>query len=469
MISSRYHGLIRLHAVIKVVGGLTLFWGVVWSFHLLLYGDDLLPENYLLVSLLIPMAAGTELWAREKKRRSLCGMHRSQIGAITQREILYVLVAILGVIVMSKDPSLSRLFLATFVFLYSMWIAWMNQVGHKLLHRRLFLSNSKGHANTVVVAPPREVERGTAMQMTSDLPGANFVGHVSYGGAVAATWPGFPLLGSFDNLKEICRSANARILLALGLDDRPDMVKTLQDICDSLGMRLIWVEDKATKFKGRLDSHQSGSRLLFTNWHEPLEDPINRALKRSFDTILSGLVTLTILPLLCAFVWILHRIYSPGPLFYLQPRTGRNGEVFQMYKFRSMHMNDTPGKQAVDGDPRIFPGGNFLRKTSLDEMPQFLNVLRGEMSVVGPRPHFVDHDEQFAGIISDYPIRQFAKPGITGLAQVKGCRGETKEERQVRQRVRFDHFYLRHWSLMLDVCIVCDTASQVIFPPSSAK
>ncbi|MCB1090673.1 MAG: sugar transferase, partial [Verrucomicrobiae bacterium] len=163
------------------------------------------------------------------------------------------------------------------------------------------------------------------------------------------------------------------------------------------------------------------------------------------------------------------RIVSPGPLFYRQKRTGRNGEIFEVYKFRTMHVNDTPGAQAKVGDPRIFPGGRFLRKSSLDEIPQFINVLLGEMSVVGPRPHFVDHDSQFAEIVHDYSVRHFAKPGVTGLAQVKGCRGETDTHLKVRQRVRLDHFYLRNWSLLMDVCIVCDTAIQVIFPPKSAR
>tara|TARA_R110002096_G_scaffold310126_8_gene504716 strand:+ start:4331 stop:5740 length:1410 start_codon:yes stop_codon:yes gene_type:complete len=469
MISSRYHGLIRLHATMKIIGGMTLFWTLVWMLHMLVYGPNLLPDNYLLISLLIPMAALIEILVREKKSRSLSGMHRSKIWSVTQREILFALVTIFGVIVMGKDPSLSRFFLATFIILYALWITWMNHVGHRILQKRLFRSSERGRSNTVVVAPPREIELGTAMQMTDDLPGAKLVGHVPYGGAAAITMPGFPNLGNFEDIREICRNCNARLLLALGLDDSPDLVRTLQDLCDSLGMRLIWVEDKALRFKGRLDSHQSGSKLMLTNWHEPLEDPINRAIKRGFDLGFSGVVAITVLPFLCLSIWILHRIFSPGPLFYKQQRTGRDGEVFDMLKFRSMHMNDTPGVQATTGDPRIFPCGGFLRRSSLDEMPQFLNVLNGEMSVIGPRPHYVDHDEQFSEIIGSYPIRQFAKPGITGLAQVKGCRGETLAERQVRQRVRLDHFYLRHWSPLLDVCIVCDTALQVVAPLDSAR
>ncbi len=469
MISSRFHGLIRLHHFIKMVGGMLLFWSLVWALHLWVYGEDLLPKNYIGISLLLPLAALIEISVREKKARSLCGLQRSRIWSLTQREILFAIVAIFGVIVMSKDPKLSRVFLGVFILLYSFWIVWMNHVGHRMLQRRLFRASSRGQANTVVVASPSEIERGTALDMTGNLPGAELLGYVPYGGAAAISVPSFPLLGEFDNIRQICRTYHARLLLALGLDDDPELVHSLQDLCDSQGMRLIWVEDKASKFKGRLDSYQAGSQMMLTNWQEPLEDPINRAIKRAFDIAVSGIVTVAVLPVLCVGVWILHRIFSPGPLFYKQERTGRDGEIFNMLKFRSMRLNDTPGAQAVKGDPRIFPGGGFLRKSSLDEMPQFLNVLKGEMSIVGPRPHFIDHDEQFSEIISSYPIRQFAKPGITGLAQVKGCRGETDTEKKVRQRVRFDHFYLRHWSPLMDICIVCDTAVQVIFPPKNAR
>lgn len=469
MITSRYHGLIRLHFVLKVAGGLALFWSLVWFLHLFVYGAELLPGNYVLISLLIPVSALIEISFREKKARSLCGLPRSRIWSISQREFLFTLVAIFGVIVMSKDPKLSRLFLAIFMLLYGLWISWINQVGHRLLQRRLFRSSERGRANTVVVAPPSEIDRGTALHMTGNLPGAEFLGYVPYGGAAAIDLPTFPLLGDFENIGQICRAYRARLLLALGLDENPDLIKTLQDMCDSLGMRLIWVENKATRFKGRLDAHQSESQLYLTNWQEPLEDPVNRAVKRGFDLAFAGIVSATILPPLCLGVWILHRIYSPGPLFYKQERTGRNGEIFGMYKFRSMNLNDTPAAQATVGDPRIFPGGNFLRSHSIDEIPQFLNVLRGEMSVVGPRPHFIKHDEQFSEQVASYQIRQFAKPGITGLAQVKGCRGETDTDKKVMQRVRFDHFYLRHWNPVLDVCIVSETALQLLFPPNNAR
>ncbi len=471
MISHRYRGLIKLHFLLKQLGGLVLFWLIVWLLHLVVYRSDLLPANYVWVSFLVPAAAVFEVLVREERFRSLGGLSRAQIWSLTQREILFALVAIFGVIVMSKDDRLSRVFLASFFCGYALWISWMNQVGHRLLHNILYRRSKQGtsHTSTVVLAPPREIEQDSALRMTGTLPGADFLGYVNYGPGHVAAAPSFPVLGEFGNLREICRQCHARLLLALGLEDQPDLVRNLQQLCDSLGMRLIWVDDKRSRFKGNFDTHRSGSQLFLTNWQEPLEDPIHRLLKRSFDLVFSFGVVVTVLPLLCLGVKTLQLLFSPGPLFYRQKRTGRNGEVFEVFKFRTMHLNDTPAAQAKKGDPRIYPGAAFLRKASLDEFPQFLNVLTGDMSVVGPRPHFIDHDLSFAEIVRDYPVRHFAKPGITGLAQVRGCRGETDTSLKVRHRVRYDHFYLRHWSLLMDVCIISDTVLQVVFPPRNAR
>jgi len=471
MISSRYHGSIRLHFLLKLSGGILLFWALVWGLHWLAYGDRLIPANYVGLSLLIPAAALVEFVARDRNSKSLSGLARNRIWNITQREILFLFVTIFGVLVMSKDDRFSRLFLGLFALSYSGWIAWMNHVGHRIIQRRLYRSARKGadEGNTVVLAPSRVIENDSARTMNGMLPGADFLGYVNYGPSGVLHMPTLPVLGDFQNIKEICRDCHARMLLALGLDDQPQLIASLQRFCDSVGMRLVWVDDKRGAFRGNLDTHQSGSQLLLTNWHEPLEDPLNRVLKRTFDLTVSLGVTLTVLPALCLFTWTLHRLFSPGPLFFRQPRTGRDLEVFDVLKFRTMHLNDSEGVQASEKDARIFPGGKFLRKFSLDEFPQFINVLRGEMSTVGPRPHFVDHDAEFAELVEDYRVRHLAKPGVTGLAQVKGLRGETDTRQKIRHRVKLDQFYLRHWSLYLDFCIVLSTTIQVVVPPRTAR
>jgi putative colanic acid biosynthesis UDP-glucose lipid carrier transferase len=154
-------------------------------------------------------------------------------------------------------------------------------------------------------------------------------------------------------------------------------------------------------------------------------------------------------------IWIIIKIQSPGPIIFKQERTGLDGESFKMYKFRSMHVNrEADLKQALKDDPRKFPFGNLMRKTSIDELPQFWNVLKGDMSIVGPRPHMLAHTEMYAQLIKKYMVRHFVKPGITGWAQVKGYRGETKELWQMEGRVRRDIWYMENWSIWLDIRIV---------------
>jgi len=196
---------------------------------------------------------------------------------------------------------------------------------------------------------------------------------------------------------------------------------------------------------------------------EPLEEMDNRFKKRLFDIIFSSLVIIFLMSWLYPIIALLIKIHSPGPVLFKQLRSGRNNEPFWCYKFRSMKMNiDSDNKQASKDDDRITKIGTFLRKTSLDELPQFFNVLIGNMSVSGPRPHMLKHTEQYTEIINHFMARQFLKPGITGWAQVNGFRGETKESWKMEKRVEYDIWYLENWALLLDVKIIFFTVMNVI-------
>lgn len=188
---------------------------------------------------------------------------------------------------------------------------------------------------------------------------------------------------------------------------------------------------------------------------EPLDNAGNRFKKRVFDVVISLLVTILILPWLVLIVGLLIRIESPGPVFFKQLRTGRNNKLFMCLKFRSMKVNKEADKrQATRNDERLTRIGKFLRKTSLDEFPQFLNVLMGDMSVVGPRPHMLKHTDDYSRQIDEYMVRQFVKPGLTGWAQVNGYRGEIKTIRHMKLRVDHDLWYAENWSIWLDMKIV---------------
>ena len=190
----------------------------------------------------------------------------------------------------------------------------------------------------------------------------------------------------------------------------------------------------------------------------PLEDSFNQLIKRTFDILFSSAVIIFILSWLTPIIAILIKLESKGPVFFKQSRNGFNYKEFDCYKFRSM----TPNKnahlhQATRGDQRITKIGKFIRKTSIDELPQFFNVLFGDMSVVGPRPHMVSHTNMYAKKIDKFMVRHFVKPGITGLAQVSGFRGEIETDKDIINRVKYDIFYIENWSLLLDIKITVQT------------
>lgn len=187
----------------------------------------------------------------------------------------------------------------------------------------------------------------------------------------------------------------------------------------------------------------------------PLEKEINKRLKRFFDVVFSLVIIILLLSWLTPIIAILIKLESNGNVFFKQKRNGLNYEEFSCYKFRSMCLNPIADiEQVQKNDPRITTIGKFIRKTSIDELPQFFNVLLGEMSVVGPRPHMVSHTEMYAKSVDKFMVRHFIKPGITGLAQTNGYRGEVENRKDIVNRVKYDIFYIENWSILLDFKIV---------------
>lgn len=189
-----------------------------------------------------------------------------------------------------------------------------------------------------------------------------------------------------------------------------------------------------------------------------LGNPFNTILKRGVDIFISTLVILCILSWAIPLLALVIVITSKGPVFFIQLRSGKNNVPFKCIKLRSMFQNEHAHiEQAVANDNRITIAGKFLRKYSLDELPQFFNVLMGQMSVIGPRPHMVYHTENYSKIVDDYMSRLHIKPGITGLSQVMGYRGEIKNESMIKNRVRLDIFYIKKWSVSMDIYIALKT------------
>ena len=242
-----------------------------------------------------------------------------------------------------------------------------------------------------------------------------------------------------------------------------DYVNRLVSTCEAHMVRFKYVPGMEGYPKRKMNISQLGNVNVISLHEEPLNTPLAKMLKRVGDVVVSGLFLVTLFPFIWLFCAIGIKLSSPGPVFFKQKRTGYEGKEFWCYKFRSMHASaDADTKQAVKGDSRVFKFGEFLRQSSIDELPQFINVFLGDMSVVGPRPHMVHHTDIYSDLIGDYMIRHLAKPGITGWAQINGCRGETKELSEMKERVEKDIWYIEHWSVELDVSIVLTTIWQLL-------
>ncbi|NLP58833.1 undecaprenyl-phosphate glucose phosphotransferase [Lutibacter sp. B1] len=197
---------------------------------------------------------------------------------------------------------------------------------------------------------------------------------------------------------------------------------------------------------------------------EPLQSLANRILKRGFDVVFSSLVVLLLFSWLFPVIAVIIKLTSKGPVFFSQERTGRNGIPFKCLKFRSMKVNaESDTLQATKGDCRITPFGAFMRKTSIDELPQILNVLANHMSLVGPRPHMLKHTDEYRVLVDKFMVRHFAKPGVTGWAQINGFRGETKTVQDMANRAEADIWYIENWSFMLDMRIIFMTVWTMLF------
>ena len=278
----------------------------------------------------------------------------------------------------------------------------------------------------------------------------------------SAPVPQYPDLKHLGTLQELLRmmreepenlSLGDEMYVSLSRRDR-DIIKRISRFCDHKVIRFYYVPVSVESIGLNLKREMLDDMEIFTTYENPLQNSVNRLIKRLFDVIFS-LMFLIPTAIIFPFVFIIMKIQSPGPILFKQKRTGLDGKTFNCYKFRSMHVNaDADRVQATKDDPRKYPFGNFMRKANIDELPQFINVLQGRMSIVGPRPHMLAHTEQYSSLIDKYMVRHFVKPGVTGWAQVTGFRGETKELWQMEGRVKRDIWYIENWSIWLDIRII---------------
>lgn len=373
-------------------------------------------------------------------------IYTSFLGIFTDVEIPNIKEALIMTIMIFIATSIERLFLRT-----------------RIIKRRI-----SGHdaVNTIIVGTGEMAQRAVNV-MTNAWNGYNLLGFFDENNDNPLINPTtnepIKYLGNRNDIIDFIEKNNVSELYINVKPQSPAEFKQFLKICDRNMVRVYYVpltiygEFRKAKVK------EFGDIYVLSQYEEPLRDVRNRIKKRVFDFVVSLLFICTMFPFILVLVAIMSKLTMPGPLFFKQKRTGYDGRDFWCYKFRSMKVNkDSDKVQAVKNDPRITKWGGFMRHTNIDELPQFINVLKGDMSLVGPRPHMLAHTDYYSELISEYMIRHYVKPGITGWAQTHGERGETKTVEDMRRRVEKDIWYIEHWSFWLDIQIMFKTIADAI-------
>ena len=283
-----------------------------------------------------------------------------------------------------------------------------------------------------------------------------------------------PVLGHYSLLNDFLSQHDVHQVVVVPDEHIDKWIPLVSDFSHRNGCRVLIYNSLSSYFESSLVFVEESGRQFFSLQNEPLESPFNQMTKRLFDLAFSLPFLVFVFPFFMLLVGVFQRLQSPGPLFFKQERVGMGGRKFVIWKFRSMNYQPKDererdeSKQAQPNDARVFAFGRFMRRFSIDELPQFINVIQGQMSLVGPRPYLAEHDHLFQRDYKAYRVRQFVKPGVTGPAQCRGLRGEFTDPELVRKRIEMDFDYVGSWSFWLDCEIVLRTLRQVVFPPKTA-
>ena len=470
MISERHKGAVAIHTAFQLLAVSLSF--CAWYFVITMFdirglvGGFLGYSTYGLLAVLALLGRATYRAGQDGAILSGLFWGRLKLAA---RQSIFIGTVIVFFLVVTKDRDISRVFLFSWLPILYVTLCLTNLATPHLVMPLVFAASHR--QKFLLITRNKDIfqkERLIEWLQRQRRMGIRVVG-ISGPTEIQAIDPSIPFLGGTDEISQILLQQSPDVLLCLEPPGDQSEVNQWLALAEKRGARLIFWDDLNRRFGIRAWSAEVDGLNFVHFRREPLESPLNRVVKRAFDLAIAGFAVGVIMPPLCAVVWLLHRLQSRGPLFFRQTRRGIGGGEFRIFKFRTMHVgNETDKRQARRGDERIFPAAHWLRRRSLDEIPQFLNVLRGEMSVVGPRPHIPEHDEQWSRILNAYHVRTVAKPGITGLAQVRGMRGEAKSDEDVLKRIESDLEYIENYTPLVDLTIVAQTALQVLFPKNTA-
>jgi putative colanic acid biosynthesis UDP-glucose lipid carrier transferase len=374
------------------------------------------------------------------------------LSKLVKQAVIFLLVVI-AFFPFSKDVIFSGHIIANFLMSVFGCITVFKFLLFYYLKRYRIVTGSN-FRNTVIVGYTPEAVRMRQLFNTRPDYGYRFYGFFSDAG-------GQHISGSIEEMKDFVIEKNIDDIYCSLSEISNNQLKDLVEFADIHQKTIKFIPDTKDILSKNLKVDYYGVFPVLSLRKTPLDGPFEAALKRFFDITFSLTVIILVLSWLTPLMALLIKLESRGPVFFRQSRPGINEQEFFCFKFRSMHLNETTEKSVTKNDPRVTRLGKFIRKTSIDELPQFLNVLLGDMSVVGPRPHLWSQNKIYSNKIKKYITRHYVKPGITGLAQVKGFRGEIETDEDMINRIKYDVFYIENWSLILDLKIITQTVVNI--------
>jgi putative colanic acid biosynthesis UDP-glucose lipid carrier transferase len=425
------------------------------------YRPYAIPYAFALIGLLAAAALRTDALA-SLLRKDISAIHRE-----TFRQIRYVMLLLFVYFLTANTPLLGWKFVLAF-FALSYLILLLTHWRLPAIITKYAFSGSRVERTLIVGTPEKVSELGLYLAHKEEI-GIKTIGIVC-DDIPRGTYGKYRALGELSDLKPLLKMHNITQVIVAEFPAFKNQLQYITDICQAQGVRLLVVNTLPSMFIHKVSMFADDGLNFIGLREEPMENPYHRLLKRTLDLVVAIPVVFLILPVTSLIVAIVQAIQAPGPLFYVQTRAGLQNRTFRCFKYRTMYAsNHDATEQARVNDRRIFPAARWLRKLSIDELPQFINVLLNDMSVVGPRPHLVEHNDKFANITQNYHIRAFIKPGITGMAQIRGYRGEISSESDLENRIKSDLYYIEKWSFNLDLLIILRTFMTVCLPPATAR
>jgi putative colanic acid biosynthesis UDP-glucose lipid carrier transferase len=353
-----------------------------------------------------------------------------------------------------RQIDLSRIFIATTLFIFGLQL-FFNRLIYLML--RHYFRKGQHLSKKILILGYNPLAKKLASYLEEESLNSTVYGFCEEGHNVNEL-SHYPILSNIRNSMSLTKKMHINEIYSTIGPEQNSLIYDLMRQADQQCIRFHIIPDLSFFIKQPIHINYLRDMPVLSTRSEPLDDVSSRVRKRLFDLLISSLVIIFILSWMVPLLGILIWLESKGSVFFIQNRTGKDNQTFACIKFRSMKINDEANiRQANRNDDRLTRIGKFLRKTSLDEFPQFFNVFKGQMSVVGPRPHMLRHTEDFSKMMHEYMVRQFLKPGVTGWAQVNGFRGEIKNQEQLRGRIEHDIWYMENWSVWLDVRIMAKT------------